>query len=164
MQLHTAILFCMCIHQYTISFYPANGKIPVTVIIREPVKDTQIALILLFWRSLSYIVEDVEPEEKLSRAEERAVHKFLIDFQNNGYTIKSVVLCPLILNLECFSTAALNKLVKENTSGNLAKQLEDCFSTFLKKKMGISMILLETKITDDEYKLCRRKLAKEGRQ
>lgn len=91
------------------------------------------------------------------------LHKFLIDVQSNGYTIKSVLLSPLVLNIECFSTASLEKLIKENRSGKLALQLEDCFSTFLRVKMGNSMILLKTNIPIDEYKRCRGELDQAGR-
>lgn len=129
----------------------------------QPDNDTWDAVIMCIRKMMS-IVADVEPEDemdKLSQPEERMVLRFLIDFQNSGYAVKHIGLDPLMLVLECRTLDSLDKLVDENRSGNLAYQLEECFSKLLPTKLKISMILLETDISILEYKFCRRKLGKE---
>lgn len=168
----TTFFRLLFIRQYIISFYPACGKIPVKIIIKEvncakPDIKTHEAVELCVWQSLSCIVEDVDPEdttERLNPTEERMVLKFLLDFQNQGYTVKHVGFEPLVLNIECLTTASLDKLTKENSSGNLAEQLEVCLLQIISRKLDISELLLETKISIHEYKLCKRKLNKEGKQ
>lgn len=159
---------CACIYVRIHPIFPACCNIPVKIVLKEVhgADSDKDAVGVRIWEIMSYTVEDTEPGDEIKRlspADERTVLRFLIDCANNGYAVKQVLFDPLVLNLGCFAAASLDKLVEENTSGNLADQLEVCLSKPLAREMGISMIILETKISPPEYKLCKRKLCNGGR-
>lgn len=157
-----------CLYAHNICLYPACDTISVKIIISktEPGNARHNDVGLCIWKSLSYIVKNMDPNDeidRLSTADENRVLRFLTDFHNTGCTVKHVVQEPLLLILECPTLDSLNKLVYENKSDNLAAQLENCLSSPLATKLNISNVFLKTDISIDEFKLCKRKLGNEGR-
>lgn len=132
----------------------------------KPDTDTRRQVELSIWKSLSYIVANMEPEDEMERLtpdEERTVKQLLEGFQKSGFTVKHLGENPLVLSLECWSPSSLDNFFYQSKQGYLADQIDECLSPILATKMRLSGILLVTHISNHEYKLFHRKLAKDGR-
>lgn len=118
------------------------------------------------WKSLSYTLTNQYRDNDVDRPslpDEMRILRLFYDFQDREYTVKHVGSEPLALHFKCTSTDSLSKLIEVNRTESLCEQLEECLRSILEEQVGITNLVLKTKILEPEYKLCDRILRNKGR-
>lgn len=160
-------------------FYETGGMVGVKVFIDEvckgngiwdkPDDHTRIELEKYMWTTLSHILTKMKPEsdmEQLDRDDENKILRFLMEFQTNGREVKHVGLQPVLFIVQCVTPDSLRELMEmteDDKDDSLAAKLEESLTTkTLLSKTGITGLILNTDISELEYKLCDRILNNKG--
>lgn len=118
------------------------------------------------WTSLSHTLtthrRESEPNE-LNTDDEKMLFRVLCEFNSNNRVIERVSLDPLTVTIRCLTTRSLHELYGLTLSSNLGDTLDDSLTTStLREKTGITGLLLETKLCEQHFIDCQRKLSERG--